>query len=262
MIPKVLTIAGSDSGGGAGIQADLKTFTALRVYGMSIITSITAQNTKEVRGAYHITPYMVELQFKTVAEDIGIDAVKTGMLPNKEIIKTVSKLLKEYNIKNVVVDPVMISKSGYPLLEESAITSLIYELFPLALLITPNIPEAEKISGISIKNLDDMKKSAEKMVSIGAKQVLLKGGHLNSDDLVDLLYDGKDFYYFSSKRILTKNTHGTGCTLSSAITSYISKGFNIISAIKEAKNYLEGAIKNSFPLGKGEGPLNHFWKIL
>ena len=261
MIAKALTIAGSDSGGGAGIQADLKTFTALGVYGMTAITAITVQNTVGVFGVHPIPPDTVYNQIKVVAEDIGVDALKTGMLFSEEIIQAVSQAIKDFKLNNLVVDPVMIAKSGDPLLKESARKTLLDKLLPLALVITPNIPEAEDICKFEIKNVEDMEKACKVIHSLGSKYVVLKGGHLEGDTKIDVIYDGKNFEYLKAKSILTKNTHGTGCTFSAAITAFLAKGENPIDAIKKAREYIQGAIENSLSIGKGHGPLNHTWNL-
>jgi hydroxymethylpyrimidine kinase/phosphomethylpyrimidine kinase len=261
-IPKALTIAGSDSGGGAGIQADLKTFTAHKVYGMSVITSITAQNTAKVLGITNVAPGFIELQLAAVATDIGIDAVKTGMLCNSAIIISVAQKLKKYQIEKIVVDPVMISKSGTRLLEADAETSLIKDIIPIAYITTPNIPEAEVLSGIKISSIDDMKKSAEIIKDKGAKYVLIKGGHLKINmEATDILFDGTDFYEISTKWINTKNTHGTGCTYSAAICANLAKGIDVFDAVSNAKDYVTGAIQKSFNIGRGNGPLNHYYNL-
>lgn len=259
MVPRALTIAGSDSGGGAGIQADLKTFTVLGVYGMSAITSITVQNTLGVYGVVDIPPDVVYEQIRVVVEDIGVDACKTGMLSKEETIKAVAKAIRDLKIEKLVVDPVMKAKSGDPLLKQSAKETLIKELLPLALLITPNIPEAEELCGFEIKNIEDMEKACKKILSYGPYAVVVKGGHIEGDESVDVFYDGNSFEYFKGKFIKTKNTHGTGCTFSSAITAYLSKGNSLKESVFKAKEYIQKAIENSLPLGKGHGPLNHMW---
>ncbi len=261
-VPRALTIAGSDSGGGAGIQADLKTFTALGVYGASVITSVTAQNTEAFLGAHDLPSKFVELQIDAVINDIGIQAVKTGMLSSRAIVLSIVKKIKEHGISKLVVDPVMKSKSGDILLEEEATKVLIDELLELTYLLTPNVPEAEIISGVKIKSIDDMKKAAVKIKSLGPDFVLVKGGHVKSvDDATDLLYDGGDFHELKASRIDTNNTHGTGCTYSAAICAYLAKGLEPIEAVRKAKSYLTSAIKSSFNLGRGQGPLNHYWKL-
>lgn len=260
--PRALTIAGSDSGGGAGIQADLKTFTVLKVYGMSVITSVTAQNTTSVLGIKDLPPEFVELQIDAVIKDIGVDAVKIGMLSNKHIVELVAAKVIQYNLKNVVLDPVMVTSSGNALLNSDAIDTLIERLFPHMTVLTPNIAEAEVISGLEISTVEDMKVAAEKIKTFGSKWILIKGGHLdNLADAVDILYDGRTFLEFRAKRSDTKNTHGTGCTYSAAICAGLAKGFSVPESVKEAKDYVTLAIENSFNLGNGYGPLNHFWKI-
>jgi hydroxymethylpyrimidine/phosphomethylpyrimidine kinase len=261
-IPRALTIAGSDSGGGAGIQADLKTFTAFKVFGMSVLTSITAQNTQWVLGINDLPPEFVELQIDAVLSDIGVDAAKTGMLSNEAIVMTVANKFKQYGIEKLVVDPVMRAKSGDALLKREAEKALVKELLPLAFVVTPNLPEAEVLSGIQISSVENMKEAAKRIKALGPKYVLVKGGHLEwTPESTDILYDGKDFYDFSSLRIETKNTHGTGCTYSSAICAGLAKGLYLVEAIEKAKNYVTEAIRKSFNLGKGHGPLNHFWKF-
>lgn len=261
-IPRVLTIAGSDSGGGAGIQADIKTFTAHKVYGMSVVTSITAQNTSKVLGIKNLDPEFIELQLVAVATDIGIDALKTGMLSTKSIIKSVAEKLRKYKIEKIVVDPVMVSKSGARLLDQDAESTLISDLIPIAFLITPNIPEAEVLSGIKIDSIEGMKKSAEIIIEKGAKYVLVKGGHLlNNNEATDILFDGSEFYEISTRWINTKNTHGTGCTYSAAICANLAKGLDVIDAVSKAKDYVTGAIERSFKIGKGNGPLNHYYNL-
>jgi hydroxymethylpyrimidine/phosphomethylpyrimidine kinase len=261
-IPRALTIAGSDSGGGAGIQADLKTFTAFQVFGMSAITSITAQSTDSVSGIYDLPPEFVKLQIDAVLGDIGADAAKTGMLSNEGIISGVAEKIIEYRIEKLVVDPVMRTKSGDRLLKRGAERALTRELLPLAFIVTPNLPEAEVLSGIEISSTADIREAAKRIKSLGPRYVLLKGGHLEkTSESIDLLYDGEDFYNFSSPRIETRNTHGTGCTYSAAICAGLANGRVAMEAIREAKNYVTGAIRKSFNLGKGHGPLNHFWKF-
>lgn len=255
---KALAIAGSDSSGGAGIQADLKTFQAFDVYGMSVITSVTAQNTLKVKAIYDIPKEMVALQIDSIFEDIEVDAVKTGMLSNEEIIETVADKLSFYKVEKIVVDPVMVSKSNAKLLKGSAEKRFIDLIIPLAFLITPNIPEAELISGVKIENVEDMKISARKIREIGARNVLIKGGHLEENVSTDVLFDGIEFYLFEEERIPSKNTHGTGCTLSSAITACLARGENLYNAIRKAKQYITIAIREApNNIGKGFGPLYH-----
>jgi len=260
-VKRALTIAGSDSGGGAGIQADLKTFTAFRVFGMSVLTSVTAQNTVGVLGIHDLDPDFVYLQMKAVLEDIGIDAAKTGMLSNAGIIEAVARGVRDFGIDVLVVDPVMVAKSGDPLLAPEAVDALKEEILHLALVLTPNIPEAEKLSGIEIRSIGDMEEAARAISSLGPRAVLVKGGHLRGQEALDLLYADGEFHRFSSPRFETRNTHGTGCTYSAAIAANLALGRDIVSAIGIAKNYIAGAIKNSFDLGKGHGPLNHFHNL-
>ncbi|MFX1455012.1 MAG: bifunctional hydroxymethylpyrimidine kinase/phosphomethylpyrimidine kinase [Promethearchaeota archaeon] len=257
---KVLTIAGSDSGGGAGIQADLKTFSARGVYGMSVITALTAQNTIGVQSIYEVEPVFVAEQIDSVMLDIGADAWKTGMLTNTKIIQIVADKARKYNIKLLVIDPVMIAKSGDYLLKPDAIETLISDLIPLAYVITPNHYEAQALASIDIKNLNDARKAAQKLHKQGAQNVVIKGGHLpDSLYAIDLLYDGNDFIEFQAPRVNTKNTHGTGCTFASAIAAELAKGAHIKSAVHTAKAYLTAAIQmaNNLEIGKGHGPTNH-----
>jgi hydroxymethylpyrimidine/phosphomethylpyrimidine kinase len=260
-VTRVLTIAGSDSGGGAGIQADLKTITVLGGFGMSVITALTAQNTLGVQGVYEVPEDFVEKQFDSVATDIGIDAAKTGMLANSKIIRVVSKKLRQYGINKLVVDPVMVAKGGAPLIVNEAKKSLIEELLPLALIITPNIPEAEELAKIKVSSIDDMKKSAEIICGLGAKNVVVKGGHLAGNP-VDILYDGKNFHEFTSERIDTKNTHGTGCTFSAAIATKLAERKSVFEAVKTAKEYTTAAIRFFLNIGSGHGPTNHLAHVL
>lgn len=260
MIKKVLTIAGSDSSGGAGIQADIKTITAHKMYAMSAITALTAQNTTGVSGIFEVSPDFVGQQLDSIFCDIFPDSVKIGMVSSGEIIRIIAAKLKEYNAKNIVVDPVMVATSGSSLMKNDALAALCNDLFPLASVITPNIPEAEVLSGIKIKNQQDMIKAAEIISNSLSGATLLKGGHLVSD-ATDLLYkDGKGIW-FSSKRIDNPNTHGTGCTLSSAIACGLANGLSIEDSIKSAKEYLTGAIGAMLNLGKGSGPLDHTYRI-
>lgn len=260
-VAKVLTIAGSDSGGGAGIQADLKTITALNGFGMSVITALTAQNTVGVHGVLDIPSDFIEKQFDAVAKDIGIDAAKTGMLANSQTVKIVARKIKEYEIKKLVVDPVMVAKGGALLIDNDAKQILIDELVPLSLVITPNIPEAEELSKMKISSVDDMKKSAKIIHKLGAKNVVVKGGHLLGDS-VDVLYDGTNFYNFTCKRIDTKDTHGTGCTYSAAIALFLAKGLSVFESVKQAKEYVTTAIRFAIRIGNGHGPTNHFAPVM
>ncbi len=257
---RLLTIAGSDSGGGAGIQADLKTFHAFGCYGMSVLTAITAQNTQGVQGVESLPPEFVALQLESVVNDIGVDAAKTGMLSNAEIIHNLSQTIEQLDIPHLVVDPVMRAKGGDPLLRDDAQQALIEEIIPLAELITPNIPEAEVLAGRPIKTKDDMREAAKVIHNQGAKNVLVKGGH-RQEDAVDVLFDGSEFTDYFSERIQSKNTHGTGCTYSAAIAANLALGHELKKAILISKRFITEAIRSSLDLGKGIGPLSHFVKI-
>jgi hydroxymethylpyrimidine/phosphomethylpyrimidine kinase len=259
----VLTIAGSDSGGGAGIQADLKTFAAFGVYGTCAITAVTAQNTKAVTGVWKLPADFVAKQIDAVMTDIGADAWKTGMLATPEIVEVVAERAKYYQVKSLVVDPVMMSKGGQFLLSLDARTTLIKKLIPLAFVITPNCDEARIITEHSINNVEDMKKAATAIYKMGAKNVVVKGGHLGKGySAIDIAYDGNKFSEIISRRINTKNTHGIGCTYASVIAAGIAKGYPVLTAIKKAKRYLDLAIKKgaNLHIGHGFGPLNHFPK--
>jgi len=257
---KVLTIAGSDSGGGAGIQADLKTMFANGVYGMSVITALTAQNTMGVDGIFTVTPEFVGLQIDSVFKDLRPDAVKIGMVFNEGIVRIIADKLKEYDAKNVVVDPVMVSTSGSKLISDEAISVMRECLFPLADIITPNIPEAEILSGISIRSEEDMVKAAEIICSEYECACLLKGGHqVNTAN--DLLYCRKNAEWFRGKRVENPNTHGTGCTLSSAIASNLAKELTLSEAVGKAKEYLTGALEAMLDIGSGSGPVDHGYLI-
>ena len=256
----VLTIAGSDSSGGAGIQADLKTFCAHGVYGMSVITAVTAQNTQGVLSVQDIDPEIVAKQLDAVFIDIPVHAVKIGMVSQPEIIKVIAAKLHKYNATNIVLDPVMVSKSGYHLLQPSARTTLINELLPLADIVTPNIAEAEVLTGMTITNLEAMAQAARQIYTMGPKSVLLKGGHL-ADAATDLLFDGQNFTYLPCPRIVTKNTHGTGCTLSSAIAANLARGQSLADAVANAKRYITIAIEHALSLGHGTGPTNHLYEL-
>ena len=257
-MPVALTIAGSDSSGGAGIQSDLKTFASLGVYGTSVITAVTAQNTQRVLAIHDIPEYIVASQIRAVTSDIQVDTVKTGMLSNSNIIKTVASELEDLRIESLVVDPVMVAKSGDLLLKEDAVESLCTKLLPLATVVTPNLPEAEVLCGIKIENPEDAEEAARKIIALGARSVVIKGGHLAGDP-VDLYYDGSKFHRLQAQRVETKNTHGTGCTFASAIAAGLSKGVEQLQAIISAKEYVTEAMKRAYPIGHGHGPLNHFY---
>jgi hydroxymethylpyrimidine kinase/phosphomethylpyrimidine kinase len=252
---RILTIAGSDSGGGAGIQADLKAITLLGGYGMSVITALTAQNTIGVQGIHEIPGRFVEKQIDSVLSDIGADAIKTGMLANQEIIEAVSKKIRQYHVKKVVVDPVMISKSGASLLRKEAQESLIKKLIPLAWVVTPNLMEASILTGLKVNSLERMKKAAHLIYKLGAKHVVVKGGHLKGM-AIDLLYNGRNLSEMEGPRIESKNTHGTGCTFASAIATLLARGDTVDEAVKKAKTFITLAIQSGLDLGKGTGPTN------
>ena len=254
-----LTIAGSDSSGGAGIQADIKTMTAHGVYAMSAITALTAQNTTGVQDILEAPPAFLAEQLDCVFTDIPPDAVKVGMLSTPACMEAVASKLREYRPAHVVIDPVMYAKNGSPLMQESSIDTLIKTVIPAATLLTPNIPEAEKISEMKITTPEDMQEAAKKIYGMGAGAVLVKGGHYIGDAR-DILFDGREFHTYVEKRIDTKNTHGTGCTLSSAIASYLALGEPLPEAVGKAKAYVTGAIEHALPLGNGCGPTNHFFR--
>ncbi len=266
MMKHCLTIAGSDSCGGAGIQADLKAFSANYVYGMSVITAVTAQNTQGVFSVQDIDDEIIKNQIDAIFTDIRVDGVKIGMVSKIETINAIAEKLRQYKPTNLVIDPVMISKSGFSLLKPESKKTLIQNLLPLADLITPNIPEAEEIlkeigsSIINIKTKEDMCGACKELIKLGCKNVLLKGGHLDGE-AIDVLFNGEEFNYFTSERIHTKNTHGTGCTLSSTITANLARGLSMEEAINEAKRYITVAIKHSLDIGKGVGPTNHFYEL-
>ncbi len=259
MIP-ILSIAGSDCSGGAGIQADLKTFCAHGLFGMSVIVSVVAENTATVTSVENISTKVVADQIDCVFTDIVPNAVKIGMLSDVEIMKTVAEKLVHYKAKNIVLDPVMYAKNGHPLMDVENIDTLINKVIPIADIITPNIPEAQHISKIKIETAEDMKKAAKEIIKMSCKAVLVKGGH-HIGDAVDVLYDGNNFHLFTTQKIDTKNTHGTGCTLSSAIASNLAKGNNMPTSVKLAKDYVTTAITHSLELGKGCGPTHHFYDI-
>jgi hydroxymethylpyrimidine kinase/phosphomethylpyrimidine kinase len=252
---RILTIAGSDSGGGAGIQADLKAITLLGGYGMSVITALTAQNTVGVQGIHEILARFVGRQIDSVLSDIGADAIKTGMLANKEIIEIVSKKIRQYQTKMVVVDPVMVSKSGTFLLRRDARDALVKELIPLAWVVTPNLMEASILTGLKVNSLEGMKKAAHLIYKLGARHVVVKGGHLKGMP-VDVLYDGNIFNEIEGPRIESKNTHGTGCTFASAVATLLARGDDVSEAVRKAKAFITMAIESGLGLGRGAGPTN------
>lgn len=256
VIPKALTIAGSDSGGGAGIQADLKTFAALGVHGASVITSVTAQNTYEVKAVFDLPPEFVEAQFTAVVEDGGVEAAKTGMLGNARIVETVGRILRSYGVPTVC-DPVIAAKSGAPLLTDEGVEALKKYLLPASLVVTPNKYEAERLTGVVIKSVDDAKRAAKLMVEeLGARAAVVKGGHLSGDEAVDVLYYGGSFREFRSRRLPEHNTHGAGCAFSAAIAAELAKGKDLFEAIKRSKEFITMAIEFGLTVGKGYGVVN------
>ncbi|WP_334073389.1 bifunctional hydroxymethylpyrimidine kinase/phosphomethylpyrimidine kinase [Paenibacillus sp. A14] len=272
-IPKALTIAGSDSGGGAGIQADLKTFQELDVYGMSAITAITVQNTLGVSGVYPLPPAAAAEQIRAVGSDLGVDALKTGMLFDAEIIRAVAAEIRRFRWKRVVVDPVMIAKGGETLLQQEAVAALREELLPLAQVVTPNIPEAEALSGLPIRTMQERREAAKRIRAMGPEIVVIKGGHDERDaegggtsrssspsgvEVVDLVYDGSHFTELVGLRVHTVHTHGTGCTFSAALAAALAKGAALQEAVRTARAFIQAAIEDSLELGHGHGPTNHW----
>jgi hydroxymethylpyrimidine/phosphomethylpyrimidine kinase len=256
-IPRALTVAGSDSGGGAGIQADLKTFAALGVYGTCAITALTAQNTRGVAGVHAVPAKFVELQIATVLDDIGADAVKTGMLANREIVLAVARAVERYGVKKLVVDPVLMSKHGAALLADDALDACVEALFPLALVVTPNVPEAERLVGFKITDGKTQRQAARAIARLGPRCVLVKGGHLaDSESATDVLFDGHRFQELTARRIDSIHTHGTGCTLSAAIAGYLALGCSPLDAVARAKRFVTHAIEQGMAVGKGIGAVN------
>jgi hydroxymethylpyrimidine/phosphomethylpyrimidine kinase len=255
----VLTIAGSDSGGGAGIQADLKTFAALGVYGTSAITAITAQNTLGVTAVSTLAADLVTAQIEAVASDIHVHATKVGMLATAAIVEAVAAAITELELPEVVVDPVMLAKSGDRLLDDDAVLTLVRVLLPRARVVTPNIPEAEALAGVRIASLEDARAAAIRIRQLGPSAVVVKGGHASGPELIDLLFDGQRFHEFRTPRIDTRNTHGTGCTFASAIAARLALGDHLIDAVARAQTYVAGAIRHGLTIGHGHGPLDHFW---
>jgi hydroxymethylpyrimidine/phosphomethylpyrimidine kinase len=256
-IPRALTIAGSDSGGGAGIQADLKTFAAMGVYGMSAITSVTVQNTEGVRDAFDIPLAIISGQIDAVIEDIGVDAAKTGMLASSEIIEAVADRVQAWKLR-LVVDPVMVAKGGAQLLKREAVVTLRQKLLPLAEVVTPNLLEAEVLLEQRIRTLEDMREAARMIAALGPRHVIVKGGHLQTDP-IDVHFDGHTFHELRAERVGTQHTHGTGCTFSAAITALLARGWSVNDAVVRAKRYVTGAIRHAPGLGHGHGPIDHFW---
>jgi hydroxymethylpyrimidine/phosphomethylpyrimidine kinase len=254
---KALTIAGSDSGGGAGIQADLKTFMALGVYGTSVITAVTAQNTRGVQAVVDLPVEFVAQQFDSVLPDIGTHAAKTGMLSSIPLVHVVSQKVQEYRVRQLVVDPVMVAKGGHPLLREEARQALIEVLLPLALIVTPNLHEASLLAGIEVKNRADMEEAARRIKSLGPAYVVVKGGHLEQEEACDVLFDGREFHTYTAPRRDTLCTHGAGCTFSAAIAASLAKGRSVPEAVAAAKAFISKTIAAGFPIGHGHAPLNH-----
>ncbi|MBI2872508.1 MAG: bifunctional hydroxymethylpyrimidine kinase/phosphomethylpyrimidine kinase [Chloroflexi bacterium] len=255
-----MTIAGSDSGAGAGIQADLKTFAALGVYGTSVLTAITAQNTLGVTGVQEVSTELIAAQIDAVVTDIGADAVKTGMLSSVAIIETVAQAVRRHHLDVLVVDPVMVAKGGDRLLREDAVDTLRSRLLPLATVVTPNSPEAEVLAGRRVASLAEAREAARAIAALGPRWVVVKGGHFG-EEAVDTLFDGRDFLELTAKRVSTRNTHGTGCTFASAIAAGLAKGLPVPEAVRQAKEYVTEAIRHSFSVGHGHGPLNHFYRV-
>ena len=261
MLPRALTIAGSDSGGGAGIQADLKVFTVFGVYGTSAITALTAQNTVGVHGVHVVPPDFVRAQIDAILGDIGTDAAKTGMLANAAIVGEVARAVRDHAIERLVVDPVMVAQSGAALIENEAVHALREELIPRAMLITPNVPEAEILAEMSIATVAEQRVAARKLIARGARAVLLKGGHLGGDEAVDIFDDGRIVQELRAARIHADHTHGTGCQMSAAITAGVAAGRPLNEAITEAKHFITAAIAGGLALGRGHGPANPLaWK--
>jgi hydroxymethylpyrimidine/phosphomethylpyrimidine kinase len=254
---KALTIAGSDSGAGAGIQADLKTFAALGVYGTSVITAITAQNTVKVSKVFELSPDLVAAQIDAVIEDIGAEALKTGMLANTAIIEMVAAKIRQYGLKKLVVDPVMVAKSGDLLLRRDAVEALRSRLIPLAQVVTPNLPEAEELTGMKLARRKEFEEAARRINAMGAKNVVIKGGHRRGA-AIDLFFDGRKMRLLRSTRMRTRHTHGTGCTFSAAIAAYLAKGEPVEMAVSRAKRYITAAIRQGFAVGSGHSPVHHF----
>jgi len=260
--PSVLTIAGSDSSGGAGIQADLKTFAAHGCYGASVIVALTAQNTRGVTGIHNAPAEFVKQQLDAVLVDLDVRAAKTGMLSNAPLIETVASSLAMYSVPNIVVDPVMVSKSGHRLLEKEAIDAMAKRLIPMARLITPNAEEAGELLGREVRSESDAIEAAKALAALGPRAVLVKGGHLDSEaEAVDVLWDGRESVVFRSPRLDAKHTHGTGCTLSSAIASNLAMGRDLRTAIADAREWLRGAMQHAYEVGGGISPVNHLWKM-
>jgi hydroxymethylpyrimidine/phosphomethylpyrimidine kinase len=258
-LKQVLTIAGSDSGGGAGIQADIKAMSANGVFAMSAITAVTAQNTEEVAGVFELPLSIIAAQIDAVFDDFDVAAVKTGMLSSRDIVELVAKRLKSQQVANLVVDPVMISKTGHALLKDDAIDAMKSQLFPLATVVTPNVHEAQRLSGVDIQTLADARRAAKVIHGFGSKHVLIKGGHLLTERGTDLLYDGRFFNVLKGEFIETQHTHGTGCTFASALAAHLARERPVLDAVQAAKAYVTEAIRHSLAIGHGQGPTDHFY---
>jgi hydroxymethylpyrimidine/phosphomethylpyrimidine kinase len=261
-LPVALTIAGSDSGGGAGIQADLKTFAALGVHGTSALTAITAQNTLGVAAIMELPPALVAAQIEAVMLDIGAQAAKTGMLSSAEIIEVVAKAVARFEIRNLVVDPVMVAKGGARLLRDDAVDALRRRLLPLAAVVTPNLPEAEVLLARPIRTLDERRQAARDLVALGARAAVVKGGHADDEHAIDHYFDGTEIVELQSPRIATANTHGSGCVFSAAIAADLAKGGDSLTAVLRAKEFITGAIERSLEVGRGHGPVNPMFRII
>jgi hydroxymethylpyrimidine/phosphomethylpyrimidine kinase len=257
---RALTIAGSDSGGGAGIQADLKTFAAFGVYGLSAVTALTAQNTQGVNALHVVPAEFVTAQIEAVADDIGCDAVKTGMLATSAIVEAVVAAVEALDLPDLVVDPVMVSKSGARLLDDDAVHAVRRSLVPMARVVTPNVPEAEVLTGMTIRTRDDMSEAARRLAAMGPAAVLLKGGHLDDPEMVDILFEGGTVHVFTGPRIAGPYTHGTGCTLAAAVAAGLARGIDLVSAVETARDYVAGAMRHGIDVGRGHRPLGHFWR--
>jgi hydroxymethylpyrimidine/phosphomethylpyrimidine kinase len=261
-VPRALSIAGSDSGGGAGIQADLKTFAVLGVWGMTAVTSITVQNTKGVTAVSDVPADVVAAQIRAVATDLGVDAVKTGMLSSAEIIDAVADAIGDMRLPNLVVDPVFVSKHGDPLLREDAVASLRKKVVPLATVVTPNLPEAGGLAGFDVATRKEMEDAARAILGLGARSVLVKGGHLEGTGADDLFFDGVRMEWLEAPRVDSPNTHGTGCVLSSSIAAYLARGEPLLEAVRQGKEFVTEAIEHSLALGGGIGPVSPGWRLL
>jgi hydroxymethylpyrimidine/phosphomethylpyrimidine kinase len=261
-VPRALTIAGSDSGGGAGIQADLKTFAVLGVWGMSAVTSVTVQNTQGVTGVSDLPPDVVGAQIRSVIGDVGVDAAKTGMLSSIDIIEAVADALEESGVSKLVVDPVFVSKHGDTLLREDAVDALAKRIVPLAALVTPNLPEAAALAGFNVGSREQMEDAARAILDLGASAVLVKGGHLDEDRAADLFADGGRAVWLEGERVDTPHTHGTGCVLSAAIAAHLALGATLEDAVRAGKVFVAEAIHHSLAIGRGIGPVNPGWRLM